>query len=62
MTFDVVTMGRISVDVYPQQVGVSLREVTSFGKFLGAREVATRPHLHRKIVQRRDIRGIDLEQ
>jgi len=35
VTFDVITMGRISVDVYPQQVGVSLREVTSFGKFLG---------------------------
>ena len=35
MTFDVITMGRIGVDVYPQQVGVSLREVTSFGKFLG---------------------------
>ena len=32
---DVLTMGRISVDVYPEQVGVSLREVTSFGKFLG---------------------------
>ncbi|MBE2315853.1 5-dehydro-2-deoxygluconokinase [Solirubrobacter sp. CPCC 204708] len=28
-------MGRIGVDVYPHQVGVSLREVTSFGKFLG---------------------------
>ncbi len=28
-------MGRISVDVYPDQVGVSLREVTSFGKYLG---------------------------
>src|SRR5829696_4879435 len=35
VTFDVITMGRITVDVYPQQVGVSLREVTSFGKFLG---------------------------
>ena len=35
MTFDVITMGRISVDIYPQQVGVSLREVESFGKFLG---------------------------
>ncbi len=35
MTTDVLTMGRISVDVYPQQVGVSLREVTTFGKFLG---------------------------
>jgi 5-dehydro-2-deoxygluconokinase len=33
--YDVITMGRISVDVYPQQVGVSLRDVTSFGKFLG---------------------------
>jgi 5-dehydro-2-deoxygluconokinase len=32
---DVLTMGRIGVDVYPQQVGVSLREVTSFGKYLG---------------------------
>ena len=28
-------MGRISVDVYPLQVGVSLREVESFGKYLG---------------------------
>jgi 5-dehydro-2-deoxygluconokinase len=34
-TFDVLTMGRIGVDVYPLQVGVSLREVTSFGKYLG---------------------------
>ena len=33
--FDVLTMGRISVDVYPLQVGVSLREVSSFGKYLG---------------------------
>ena len=28
-------MGRIGVDVYPQQIGVSLREVETFGKFLG---------------------------
>src|SRR5829696_650192 len=35
VTFDVITMGRIGVDVYRQQIGVSLREVTSFGKFLG---------------------------
>jgi 5-dehydro-2-deoxygluconokinase len=35
VSLDVLTMGRISVDVYPEQVGVSLREVTSFGKFLG---------------------------
>jgi 5-dehydro-2-deoxygluconokinase len=34
-SFDVLTMGRIGVDVYPQQIGVSLREVTSFGKYLG---------------------------
>jgi 5-dehydro-2-deoxygluconokinase len=33
--YDVITMGRISVDVYPQQVGVSLRAVTSFGKYMG---------------------------
>jgi len=33
--FDVLTMGRIGVDVYPLQVGVSLREVQSFGKYLG---------------------------
>jgi 5-dehydro-2-deoxygluconokinase len=33
--FDVITMGRIGVDVYPQQIGVSLREVETFGKFLG---------------------------
>jgi 5-dehydro-2-deoxygluconokinase len=35
MIFDVITMGRIGVDVYPLQTGVSLREVESFGKFLG---------------------------
>jgi 5-dehydro-2-deoxygluconokinase len=35
VAFDVITMGRISVDVYPLQVGVSLREVSSFGKYLG---------------------------
>jgi 5-dehydro-2-deoxygluconokinase len=28
-------MGRIGVDVYPLQTGVSLREVQTFGKFLG---------------------------
>jgi len=28
-------MGRIGVDVYPLQVGVSLREVETFGKYLG---------------------------
>jgi 5-dehydro-2-deoxygluconokinase len=33
--FDVLTMGRIGVDIYPLQVGVSLRQVSSFGKYLG---------------------------
>ena len=33
--FDVITMGRIGVDIYPLQIGVSLREVESFGKYLG---------------------------
>ena len=33
--FDVITMGRVSVDVYPTQVGVRLEDVTTFGKFLG---------------------------
>jgi 5-dehydro-2-deoxygluconokinase len=32
---EVLTMGRIGVDLYPQQVGVSLREVQTFAKFLG---------------------------
>ena len=35
VSFDVITMGRIGVDIYPLQTGVSLREVTSFGKYLG---------------------------
>jgi 5-dehydro-2-deoxygluconokinase len=34
-SLDLLTMGRISVDVYPQQVGVSLRDVETFGKYLG---------------------------
>lgn len=32
---DVLTVGRISVDVYPLQVGVGLEDVTGFGKYLG---------------------------
>jgi 5-dehydro-2-deoxygluconokinase len=35
MSLDVLTMGRISVDVYPLQVGVGLEDVETFGKFLG---------------------------
>ncbi|WP_037362278.1 5-dehydro-2-deoxygluconokinase [Amycolatopsis orientalis] len=33
--FDLVTMGRIGVDIYPEQTGVGLEDVTSFGKYLG---------------------------
>ena len=32
---EVLTMGRIGVDLYPEQIGVSLREVTTFAKSLG---------------------------
>ncbi|MEV7393514.1 MULTISPECIES: 5-dehydro-2-deoxygluconokinase [unclassified Streptomyces] len=35
MSFDVLTMGRVGVDVYPLQTGVGLADVTSFGKYLG---------------------------
>jgi len=35
MSLDVLTMGRISVDVYPLQIGVGLEDVETFGKFLG---------------------------
>jgi 5-dehydro-2-deoxygluconokinase len=33
--FEVLTMGRIGVDIYPLQTGRSLRDVESFGKYLG---------------------------
>jgi 5-dehydro-2-deoxygluconokinase len=32
---EVLTIGRIGVDVYPLEVGLSLRHVTTFGKYLG---------------------------
>src|SRR5882757_9074278 len=35
MTLDVITMGRVGVDIYPLQVGVGLEDVSTFGKFLG---------------------------
>ena len=35
MPFEVLTMGRVGVDVYPLQTGVRLADVTSFGKYLG---------------------------
>ncbi|RCG31343.1 5-dehydro-2-deoxygluconokinase [Sphaerisporangium album] len=32
---EVLTIGRVGVDIYPLQIGVSLREVETFGKYLG---------------------------
>jgi 5-dehydro-2-deoxygluconokinase len=32
---DVLTMGRVGVDVYPQQIGVGLEDVETFGKYVG---------------------------
>src|ERR1051326_8949649 len=34
-SYEVLTMGRIGVDLYPQQVGVGLDQVETFGKWLG---------------------------
>ncbi|MFI9200255.1 5-dehydro-2-deoxygluconokinase [Streptomyces sp. NPDC053048] len=33
--YDLITMGRLGVDLYPLQAGVPLAEVETFGKFLG---------------------------
>jgi 5-dehydro-2-deoxygluconokinase len=35
MSFDVITMGRVGVDLYPEQTGVALPDVRSFAKSLG---------------------------
>ena len=35
MSFEVITMGRLGIDLYPLQSGVSLGSVTSFQRFLG---------------------------
>ena len=32
---DLITMGRVSVDIYPLQIGVRLEDVETFGKYLG---------------------------
>src|SRR5215213_782726 len=37
--FDVITMGRVGVDLYPEQSGVSLAEVQTFRKSLGGSPV-----------------------
>ena len=33
--FEVITIGRVGVDIYPLQIGVGLEDVTTFGKYLG---------------------------
>ena len=33
--FEVITFGRSGVDIYPQQIGVGLEDVETFGKYLG---------------------------
>ena len=50
MSYDVLTMGRIGVDIYPLQTGVGLEDVESFGKFLGgsATNVAVAAARHRR--------------
>ncbi len=35
MPFDLITMGRVGVDLYPEQIGVRLAEVRTFAKSLG---------------------------
>ncbi len=35
MAHDLLTMGRISVDIYPNEIGVGLADVSTFGKYLG---------------------------
>ena len=34
-TFDVITIGRVGVDIYPLQDGLGLEDVSTFGKYLG---------------------------
>jgi 5-dehydro-2-deoxygluconokinase len=33
--YDVITMGRVGVDLYPQRVGVRLEDIDTFGRYLG---------------------------
>ena len=35
VSHDLLTIGRISVDIYPNDIGVDLEDVTTFGKYLG---------------------------
>ena len=43
MTFDLITMGRVSVDLYPEQIGVGLEDVRASAEYLaGVLEGAAR--------------------
>jgi 5-dehydro-2-deoxygluconokinase len=33
--YELITMGRAGVDVYPLEIGIGLAEVSTFGKYLG---------------------------
>ncbi len=52
--FDVITIGRVGVDIYPLQSGVGLEDVTTFGKYLGGSAtnvaIAAARHGHRTAV------------
>jgi 5-dehydro-2-deoxygluconokinase len=52
--YDVITVGRIGVDIYPLQIGVGLEDVETFGKYLGGSAsnvaVAAARHGHRVAV------------
>jgi len=54
VSYDVLTMGRVGVDIYPLQSGVGLADVATFGKFLGGSAtnvaVAAARHGHRAAV------------
>lgn len=48
MSYEVIAIGRLGVDLYPLQTGLSLQDVDTFGKFLGgtAGNVAVAAALH----------------
>jgi 5-dehydro-2-deoxygluconokinase len=54
VSYDVLTIGRVGVDIYPLQTGVALADVETFGKFLGGSAtnvaVAAARHGHRSAV------------
>lgn len=54
---DVLTMGRVGIDIYPLQSGVGLEDVESFGKFLGGSATnvaiaAAKHDLHTAVITR----------